>query len=404
MIRLRVVEERGAEALVSLRAEWEDLFGRAVAASPFLSLPWISAWHGRLGEGITPRILCARSADTLVGLLPLGEQRERRLTRRVRRLAFLGEQHVGGDYLDVLARPGAEYEAAKAIFDHLAREQSSFDVLHLDGIAGDSISVPLLAWRFAEDPAYDYDVAPHQVCPYLELRGTGDEIIRGSRRPHEFHRKLRQLSALSGFETPCIREPAQVPAALDRFFRLHDLRWANQGGSDAMARPAVKAFHRDAVQQLAEAGQVRFEELWVEGQCVASLYGIDRGERFYFYQCGFDPEWARRSVGFVRLGLSVSAAADRGVKVFDFLRGSEAYKFDWAQGARSTLAVRVTRRTAAGRAFAAGENLRTAAKLTARAVLPRLGVEMIRRRRRRAQREERLAEPAAVASGEESVG
>ena len=401
MSRLSVTEEKGPDALVSLRAEWQELFAQAESASPFLSWEWITSWHARLGQSITPRIFCARSNGALVGVLPLGEARGRgRLTRSVRLLSFLGERLVGGDYLDVLGRPGVEDDAARAIFEHLAQE-SSFDVLQLDGLAGDSPTLALLAWRFAEDKAFEHNVTPYEICPYLRLADTGQEAIEASRRPHEFRRKLRQLTALSGFQVPVITAPKEVPAALERFFTLHDRRWAEQGGSDAMARPAVKAFHRDLVPRLAQAGAIRFEEIWAEGKCIASLYGINRKERFFFYQCGYDPDWARRSVGFVRLGLSIADAADRGVRVYDFLRGSEAYKFDWANAARSTLAVRISRRSAAGRAFVAGENLRAAAKLTARAVLPMRAVELLRRQRRRAQRSELRGVPAGAEQPQE---
>ena len=375
MSRLSVTEEKGPDALVSLRAEWQELFAQAESASPFLSWEWITSWHARLGQSITPRIFCARSNGALVGVLPLGEARGRgRLTRSVRLLSFLGERLVGGDYLDVL---------------------------QLDGLAGDSPTLALLAWRFAEDKAFEHNVTPYEICPYLRLADTGQEAIEASRRPHEFRRKLRQLTALSGFQVPVITAPKEVPAALERFFTLHDRRWAEQGGSDAMARPAVKAFHRDLVPGLAHAGAIRFEEIWAEGKCIASLYGINRKERFFFYQCGYDPDWARRSVGFVRLGLSIADAADRGVRVYDFLRGSEAYKFDWANAARSTLAVRISRRSAAGRAFVAGENLRAAAKLTARAVLPMRAVELLRRQRRRAQRSELRGVPAGAEQPQE---
>ncbi len=388
MSRLSVTEERGPGALASLRAEWQALFGRAQSASAFLGWEWISAWYSQLGQGLTPRIFCARSGGVLVGLLPLGEEhRGGRLGKRIRLLSFLGERFVGGDYLDVLAQRGAEYEAAAAIVEHLEREQS-FDALRLDGIAGDSLSLPVLTSRFGESKAYEHSLLPYEVCPYLQLRGSGEATVDASRRAHEFRRKLRQMASLPGFSTAVVTRADEVPAALERFFMLHDRRWAGQGGSDAMARPSVKAFHRDAVQKLAISGAVRFEEIWAEGRCVASLYGIDRGERFFFYQCGYDPDWAKRSVGFVRLGLSIADAADRGVKVYDFLRGSEAYKFDWAEGARTTLSVRITSRSAAGRAFLAGENLRAAAKLTAKAILPMGAVDMIRRRRRREQRKE----------------
>jgi CelD/BcsL family acetyltransferase involved in cellulose biosynthesis len=388
MSRLSVTEERGPAALASLRTQWQGLFARATNASAFLAWEWISAWHSRLGQGLMPRIFCARSGDALVGLLPLAEGPARgRVGRRVRLLSFLGERFVGGDYLDVLAEPALEHDAATAIFEHLARDQS-FDALRLDGIAGDSLSLPLLTSRFGEDKAYEQSLLPYEVCPYRVLRGSGQAVIEASRRPHEFRRKLRQLAALPGFATAVVTRPDEVPAALERFFMLHERRWAGQGGSDAMARPSVKAFHRDAVKTLAITGAVRFEEIWAEGRCIASLYGIDRRERFFFYQCGYDPDWAKQSVGFVRLGLSLADAADRGVKVYDFLRGSEAYKFDWADGVRSTLSVRITRRNPAGRAFLAGENLRAAAKLTAKALLPTGAVDMIRRRRRRGQRNE----------------
>ena len=163
-----------------MRAEWQELFAQAESASPFLSWEWITSWHARLGQSITPRIFCARSNGALVGVLPLGEARGRgRLTRSVRLLSFLGERLVGGDYLDVLGRPGVEDDAARAIFEHLAQE-SSFDVLQLDGLAGDSPTLALLAWRFAEDKAFEHNVTPYEICPYLRLADTGQEAIEAS--------------------------------------------------------------------------------------------------------------------------------------------------------------------------------------------------------------------------------
>lgn len=398
MSKLTVEEARGQEALDMLRREWQELFAAAARPSPFLSWEWISAWQRWLGRGWTPRLFCAREGYRLVGLLPLGE-RERWgfLRRQVRTLSFLGEALVGGDYLDVLAASGWEQLAATAIFEHLVQEDS-FDVLELDGLAGDSRSLPPLAWQFGVDPRFTCQVVPGHLCPYLKLEGSWEDVLMQSRRPNKFKRLCRTLGAPQGFEARSATAPQDVGPALERLFSLHAKRWAAQGGSDAMGRPGVRDFHRDAAVRLAQAGLARIEELWIDGACRASYYGMEVSGHYYLYQTGYDPEWRKRSVAFVRLGLSIQAALARGVTIYDFLRGNETYKFDWANGTRMTVTVQVARQQAAANLFVAREQLRRAAKLALKAGLPRPGLELLRRGRR--SLEHRQATPGQGILGE----
>jgi len=397
---LLVEEVRGDDAFDRLRVEWQALFTAAAGASPFLSWEWIAAWHRWLGQGRTPRLFCARNGGDLVGLLPLTEERcWGTRPGQVRKLSFLGERLVGGDYLDLLALPGWESAATSAIFDHLARD-TAFDVLDLDGLAGDSRSLPLLAWRFGVDPRFKFDLQPGQICPYLALEGGWEEVVRRTRRPHQFKRLLRELRSLPGFETRTAVTPEEVGPAMERLLALHDQRWSGQGGSDAMARPMVKEFHRDAVRRLARAGIVRIEELWVDGACRASYYGMESGDRYHLYQTGFDLDWARRSVAFIRLGLSIQEAADRGVKTYDFLRGNETYKFDWATATRVTVRVQVARRSLAPALYVARRELRAAAKMALKAGLPDSGLEWLRRHRRSWEQRQRGRPPGQTGESE----
>jgi CelD/BcsL family acetyltransferase involved in cellulose biosynthesis len=93
--------------------------------------------------------------------------------------------------------------------------------------------------------------------------------------------------------------------------------------------------------RLALAGRLRFEEIWIDGACSASLYGISGGERYCFYLSGYDPAWAKHSLGFTVIGLSIASAVERGVKFYDMLRGGESYKFEWANETRATFAVQI---------------------------------------------------------------
>jgi CelD/BcsL family acetyltransferase involved in cellulose biosynthesis len=381
-VRITVQEARGSEALDMLRREWQELFAAAAEPSPFVSWEWIAAWQRWLGQGRTPRVFCARAGGRLVGLLPLGEaQHWGALPSQVRVLSLLGERLVGGDYLDVLAAAGWERASASAIFEHLARDES-FDVLDLDGLAGDSPSLPMIAWRLGVDSRFTVTVLPGQLCPFVAIEGAWDDVLKRSRRPHQFKRRFRELESHPGFQARSATTPEEVGPALERLFGLHAKRWAGQGGSDAMGRPEVRDFHRDAVGRLARAGMARIEELWIEGACRASYYGMQVGTRYYLYQTGYDPEWARRSVAFIRLGLSIQAAVERGLASYDFLRGNETYKFDWANRTRNTVTVQVARRSSLAALFCARRQLRMAAKMALKAGLPTAALELLRRGRR----------------------
>lgn len=342
--KITVEVMQGAGAIEALSEEWQALFSTA-QASPFLAWEWMSAWQQSLNQQRTPYLLCARQAGELVGLLALGVEVLPVLgsPQRVCRFSLLGEGFGGADYLDLLLKPESAQAAATAIFDKLARE-TTFDLLELDGLAADSPSLALLAARFESAQHYRYRCVPRFVCPQVELAGDWSSLLKRSRRADNFKRRLRQIRNYSGFEYRSVTAPTEAGAAFERFLALHEPRWSAQGGSDFTGHEALRAFHRDLVQRLAQAGLLRFDELWVEGACRASIYGIDDGQRYCFYNSGYDPAWKHASPGLVLLGLSIEAALARGVKRYDFLRGDEGYKFDWATTTCETVSVQVARR------------------------------------------------------------
>jgi CelD/BcsL family acetyltransferase involved in cellulose biosynthesis len=379
MSKLVVEEMRGVEILETLRSEWQMLF-RTADASPFLSCEWIAAWHQWFGRNVVPYVLCARSDNKLVGLLALGEEKRclPLLPIGVQRLFFLGEDAGGADYLDVLSLPGYEREAASAIFDHLAYH-GTFDVLDLDSMATDSPSLPLLMQRFDTKKGFHYRLTPRFVCPQVKFEFDWADILKQSRRANNFKRRLQQLRKHKGFEYKTITHPEEIGVAFERFLVLHEARWDGKGGSSATGHEVRRAFHRDVVNRLAHAGLIRFDELWLEGACRASIYGIDDGHYYYFYNSGYDPDWKSISPGMVLLGLSLEAAVKRGIKVYDFLRGEENYKFDWANSRRETVCVHVSRSHPLVAFFIACERARIAVRTAVRNMLPESAVELLRR-------------------------
>ena len=63
---------------------------------------------------------------------------------------------------------------------------------------------------------------------------------------------------------------------------------------------------------------------------MAALYGFSVGQTFQFYQCGMHPGWVRYGLGQVLIGNALEQTIAAGRATFDFLRGDESYKSDWA--------------------------------------------------------------------------
>jgi CelD/BcsL family acetyltransferase involved in cellulose biosynthesis len=366
MKRINIEVEEGSDALTRLRVEWQAMFC-ASGAPPFLSWEWLSTWRKWFGQEKHPFLLCARECGNLIALLPLcAEKRQSsRFSPGLKRMSFMGESYGASDYLDILALPGFKQKSADIFIDYLALPRS-FDLLELEGMAADSYTLQSLTRRFANDGRFRYRIIPQYICPRMSLDARWEDLLERSRRSDYFKRCLRRLNKIASFEFRVISDVNEIPAAFERLLALHVGRWVNRGGSSAVRTAEQKGFTFEVAAELARAGMTRFEEIWLEGECRASVFGFESGDCYYFFLSGFDQAWSKYSLGFTLLWLSIREASWRGLKMYDFLRGDENYKFDWADSSRMTVTAQVASDSRAARWHVAQEYM----KDVARAILP----------------------------------
>jgi CelD/BcsL family acetyltransferase involved in cellulose biosynthesis len=370
--------ERWRGDLDELGPTWTELFDPSHPGAVFRSWAWISAWWKNFSLGREPFVLVARAGDAPIGILPLYTEPA---PLGGRRLALMGEGIVGSDYLGIACRAGDQKHLARRFAAHLGGE--AFDELCLDGLERHDPLLPALEGVIAATRA---TVEPRYRCPHIAISGEFETYLAGlpEGTGAQWKRRLRWLEKQRGFAIDCLHRPDEIAWGLEALFTLHQLRWSAEGGSDAIDRPAIEVFHRQAGRALAQAGWARLYLLHVDGAPRAALYGFRHGDRFVFYQAGYDPEWRRRSVGTVLLGHIVRDCFAARLAEFDFLRGTEPYKLHWANRCRET--VRLRARDASWRAFfhdaglSAYWRLRTAAKRA----LPDVALAWARRRRKRA--------------------
>ncbi|MCY7377676.1 MAG: GNAT family N-acetyltransferase [Pyrinomonadaceae bacterium] len=389
MSRIIINKASGEDVFSSLRESWQQLFAVSECA-PFLSWEWLSVWFKWFGAGKTPFIIQVSRENRLIGILPLYLEEKKVLGMRLERLGFIGEAQGGADYLDLIAKPEDRAEILAAIFDFLKTE-TSFDVLCLENLASDSATVGFLQNVVQNEKHLRYDESKTAVCPQINLSGGWETVLNRSRRASNFKRRLKQLEKMPGFEFRSLTSPAEIGAAFERFYQLHEKRWEQNGGSELSGHPQLAAFQREAVLSLAQADLIRFDELWVEGECRASVYGLDDGKTFYYYNAGYDLDWASKSVGLVLIGISIKNAIARSNSLYDFLRGDETYKFDWANQKIELVTANLSRRTIPAIAYGTINQASRRLRYISKSVLPTNLAETIKSWKRARKRNRQLS-------------
>ncbi len=347
MNRFVIQEGSSSDVFAAVEQQWREIYA-ASDCSPFSSWEWMSTWFRHFGDDRSPVILSVYRGGDLIAILPLFRERKRFAGMRINRLGMMGEGVGGADHLDVISRPEDRIDAIESILEYLNNSETC-ETISFENLDGGSVTLKALK-KHAKQMDLRYSRSLESVvavCPQIDLTAGWDTVLRESRRKDNFRRKLKKLAKMPGFEFRSVTSPSETGPAFDRFLHLHEERWATSGGSELSGHPRLISFQRQIVDELSAAGMIRFDELWLDGECRSSIYGLDNGRTFYYYNSGYDLDFSNLSVGLVLLGLSVQAAVERGATLYDLLRGDETYKSDWANGRTDLVNMRMSLATPA---------------------------------------------------------
>ena len=318
-------------------ADWQRIASVSDRATVFQTWEWVASWWKHHGQGKRFVGLAVVDAGAVVGCAALFGPGA---LAPLRTLRVVG--NGGSDYLDFLALPGFEARVADAISRYLEKTRRSWDWVDLQQIRPGS----LVASDLANVPAPGLRAARWigETCPYLALPSDWETFRQG------LSKKLRQNvgyygRALEKSFVVEIRTATEETLAddLESFFFLHQRRWNQRWMPGAFASRRERAFHSEAAARLLASGMLRLHTLSLDGETQAALYCFQKDTRCCYYLGGFEPKFARWSIGTVLTAHAIRYAIERDrAAEFDFLRGDEAYKYKWGAVDRFNQRVSIT--------------------------------------------------------------
>jgi CelD/BcsL family acetyltransferase involved in cellulose biosynthesis len=299
------------------------------------------------GTGVEPFIPALRDASGhLTGLLPLVR------TTAAGALRIAGANL--GDVFHPVAAAADEDAVAGAAGNLLARLHRDWSVVILDNVEDGAPWVGSLV--HSATIRLGITRGPRTPVPCADIRRGWDGFLesRSANFRSQLGRKRRALERTGTVRFRLTESESDLEHDMRTFFTLHLARWAGRGGS-SLSSERAQAFHLSFAREALRLGWLRLWFLEVAGRPVAAWYGWRLGDRYSYYQAGFDSSWSRASVGFLLLAHTVRMAAEEGAAVYDLLLGSEAFKDRFATGYRTVSTVAIGRRLHPARLAAAAD-------------------------------------------------
>jgi CelD/BcsL family acetyltransferase involved in cellulose biosynthesis len=121
----------------------------------------------------------------------------------------------------------------------------------------------------------------------------------------------------------------QIDGAWKVLIDLHQRRRNGLGEPGCFASKQFHDFHREAVERLFAAGQLRLSWIELDGKPFTTEYHLSSPNTVFTYQSGMDISRLNESPGRLAYMLTIQRAIEEGFKQLDFLRGDEPYKSHW---------------------------------------------------------------------------
>ena len=303
------------EGFASLTPQWEDLLEQSPVQSIFFTPQWHElCWQNLRDEGWQLLLMAVRAKESPIGIAPL--------RRRQRTICFIGSVEVS-DYLDFVLQTGDEETFYRAFLDALKAED--WDILDLHCLQPASptlVHLPPLARREGLSVILERE----SVSPAMALPDTWEEFLGNLNKKyrHELRRKLRRLTENNRFRYYYL-EGEEVAAGMDDFLHLHRISGHEKA---AFMDGQMEAFFRAMVDRLAARNWARLYFLEVGETRVSTALCFQYGQEMLLYNSGFDPAYRSLAVGLLLKSFCIRDAIESGMKRFDFLRGSEHYKYE----------------------------------------------------------------------------
>jgi CelD/BcsL family acetyltransferase involved in cellulose biosynthesis len=332
---LRLVLHRQIPEDFELRRRWNLLALETEHPQVFYTCEWALAMQSAYRATLRPLVFLGYDDDDLVGIASLASDLDGR------KISFLAG--TTADYCDLLSKPTRRAEFLAAVFEEISRLRP--EKVALANLPADSETSIRLALIGRAEGFYTF-TRPAYSCAQVQLGDVDQrqELKAAVSRKQMLQRKLRALERRGTVKYVHLGSWVSIQPALQTFAEAHAARFAATGRVSSLTTGERRNFIEDLARRFSDSGIVTLSILTVNDQAVAWNYGFQFAGSWFWYQPTFDRLWEECSPGFCLLArIIVDACDSEKISVVDLGLGEEGYKDRFANSARQTLHITLTK-------------------------------------------------------------
>jgi CelD/BcsL family acetyltransferase involved in cellulose biosynthesis len=316
---------------------WRELLARDPDRHIFATPEWNRVWWEEFGDDKDLLVVTVTRGDDLIAIVPL----YRKLEDGKVILRFVGGIDLT-DYLGPICAAPDREDVAEALVCWLDQTDERWDEF-------DAHNMPV-PFHFAEFLVervdrfgFEFSLDQEETAAVLRLPEDWDTYLAslGSKDRHELRRKRRRL----GRDHPDARFRTTTEETLEADLKVFvEMHRGAEGHKGHFMKPEVATFFERVAHSFMPLGWLRLDFLEVAERDVAATFGFELDGIFYLYNSAYEPDAARVSPGLVLVSELVKGSIEKGLRLFDFLRGPERYKYQLGSEAVPLHNVRLVRR------------------------------------------------------------
>jgi len=308
----------------SIASQWNGLLEHSSCNRAFSSPRWFLAWC-RYHPLQAPFVLIARRNGELASVLPLAMQEEQ---------GPLDFPSPMSDYNDLIARTD-DLPAQAGLLEFALSLAPAYRTA-FSNVRPDSNCVQA-AGHMAESTGLKTSYQSGRNCFYIQLPNTfAGYLATRSRIFRKGLGRIQRNAERGGLEV-CQLTPAGVSPdeVAELFLSLNLSRFESKGIFSRFASKPVQQFAREVLPSLFVEGKMSAFVLVQRGRVLAIDLCMRGRNGLCSWNGGFLPEAAQWSPGRLLFMAGIEHAMASGLREYDLLRGSHAYKASWATHSRT---------------------------------------------------------------------
>lgn len=309
----------------------EELWVAYPGASIFSSLDWLISWWETFHNRQQLMVLAGFDSKLrLAGLAALYVSEERFLrVVRLHCLRFVGDGSGDSDNLDFVVRSGFEDAFANKLLEYLREQRDQWNIVRLNTMPANSPVADRVEQLLRKRQWTSFTAVRDRLS--ILLPASWDEYLatlssEDRKNIIRYRRRIEQRHSLRIYR--CSHE-CELAACLDNLFRLHQLRWQGRGERGTFAGRERRQFYERLSLRLLASNRLEFWMLELNGQIAAAQFAMRYRDNVYQLQEGYDPAHSSDRVGMVLRAEVLRQLISEGVRIYDFLGGTDQYKQRW---------------------------------------------------------------------------